>query len=499
MRTRAAVAALSTVGALVTTGAVAPPPSPPPTDDLAAVDAYLSERRAATNTPGLAYAVVTSDSVERLGAHGHDGNGGVVTATTPFLWGSVSKPVTATAVMTLVEDGAMALDEPVRTYLPSFTLADPDAAARITVRHLLTHTSGIPEHTSATDRVEDDGAPYAEAVAELAHIQPMSAPGAKHQYSSANYLLLGAAVEEVSGSSFAGYLHDAVLDPLGMTGAITTAEQAHSRLPGGHGYVFGHPVGVSPGYAPAGPSYGYLGGTVEDLAHFAMAQLADGHDSARTLDPESAELMHTGAVRVGGTQRYGLGWRDDTRNDDLGTSTVWHGGAVPGYQATIALLPEADRAVVVLQNAYGIFQDAELLGTGLGAARILAGGRAEPASGDATYAALLGTLTAALAAAVAVTGWALFRIRKPGPRAEHRRVLLGTAGWTLGGLALAGVAWFAVPSLFGVSLARIRLWAPDIVWLLTALAVTGLVLAVARLVSGIARLTTRRTATAALG
>jgi CubicO group peptidase (beta-lactamase class C family) len=457
------------------------------------VDAFLRERLAATDTPGAAWAVVTADAVEHVGTWGRDGDGAPVTEDTPFLWGSVAKPVTATAVMTLVEAGEIDLDAPVRAYLPDFTLADANHAAQVTVRHLLDQTSGIPEFAGdITDRFEDRADPYGEAVADLAEVTPLAAPGESFEYASANYLVLGAVVEAVSGRPYAEYLRDHVLDPLDMDGAITTPDQAR-RVPEGHGYMFGQPVGLAPRYDQTGASYGYLGGTVTDLAHFAMAHLNKGrYGSTRVLDAASVELMQHGTAQVTDLQRYGLGWRDDTRTAGPGTRSVWHGGASPGYQAMIVLLPEQDLGIVVVQNIYGIFQDGQLAGTGLQAARLLAGGEPGEVDGDPTYPVLLAVLVVVLAAVAGVIGWSVYRMVRPtttSPR--RRRIVIGMVCWMLGGLGLAYLAGILVPGTLGVRLSLIRLWVPDVGWLLTAIAVAGLTLAATCLATGYLRL--RRT------
>ncbi|TDC63368.1 serine hydrolase domain-containing protein, partial [Streptomyces hainanensis] len=454
------------------------------------IDAFLRERTAASRTPGVAYAIVTPDAIEHVGVRGRTGDGDPVTATTPFLWGSVAKPVTATAVLALAEEGALDLDEPVRARLPEFTLAD-GAGADITVRQLLDQTSGIPEATGATDHFERRDDPYGAALAELADVTPLFPPGERFTYSSANYLVLGALVQAVSGQPFDTHLRERVLDPLDMTGALTTPEEARAAaLPAGHGYVFGRPVDVAPRYDQTGASYGYLGGTVEDLAHFAMAQLNGGSlGGEQVLDPDSVAAAQTGTARITDTLRYGLGWRVDERNADLGTRTVWHTGAAPGYFAGVVLLPELDRGVVVLENAYGYFQDAELVGHALGAARILAGGRPDAVAGDPAYPAALAVLTAVLLGAAAVVLRSGYRLARPKAAPPGRaRVVAGTAGWALGGLALAGLAALAVPRWLGVDLRTIRLWAPDVGWLLVAVALAGLTVAATRLLVGAVRL-----------
>lgn len=480
--TAVVLALAAAVGGAGVSASVTPAPA---VDD---VDAYLHERMAATSTPGMAYAVVSPEAVEEVGFRGEDGDGEPVTAETTFLWGSVSKPVTATAVLTLVEGGQVDLDEPVGTYLPDLRLADNAATGLITARHLLNHTSGIPSGTGATDRFEPTDAPYRDALAELADTELLSVPGERYAYASENYLVLGALVEAVTGQPYDQYLADHVLGPWSMNDTVATPEDAVSRLPAGHGYAFGRPVALPVDFDPAGPSYGYLGGTVLDLAHFAVAQLNGGElGAAQVVQPESVELMRTDTVRVSDTIGYGHGWRVDTRNEDLGTSTVWHSGAVHGYQATLVLLPELERGVVVLQNAYGVFQDWELVATGLNAARILAGGNPEPVDGDPMYPVALGALLVALTGIGVATVWPVVTTVRRRP-VRRRALLAVTAGWTAVGLLLAYVVGLALPDMLGARLSLIRLWAPDVGWLATVVVAGALLVVATRLATTAVRL-----------
>ena len=121
-----------------------PPPAASP--DFVAIDAYLDHEMRDVRIPGLALGIVHNDEIVHLKGFGvADASGRVVTPQTPFILASASKSFTALAIMQLVEDGTVDLDAPVVTYLPSFTVRDESASATITVRHLLNHTSGLPE------------------------------------------------------------------------------------------------------------------------------------------------------------------------------------------------------------------------------------------------------------------------------------------------------------------------------------------------------------------
>jgi CubicO group peptidase (beta-lactamase class C family) len=452
-------------------------------DPYTAIYDYLEARFEESGVPGAAYAVIDLDGDTHTYAWGHDGDGDPVDLTTPFLWGSVAKPVTATAAMTLVEDGRLDLDAPIVDHLPEFALADRAHSDRITMRHLLEQTSGIPEGTGVTDRFEHRDDPYGEAVADLADVEPFAAPGETFAYASANYLVAGAVVEAVAGVPYAEYLSTAVLEPLGMDTAVVTEADA-AAVPRGHTVAFGQAVPIDTRFDPTGPSYGYLGGTVTDLERFATAQLRDG---APVLAPESVAAMHTGAAEVSDTIDYGLGWRVDSRNDDLGTTTVWHTGGAPGFSAGMILLPELDRALVVVQNRYGYFEDGPLIGAMLGAARMLAGGEPEAVSGDPMYPVMLVALSALVIGSVSFLVWTFTRIRKgPKPAKRPVAVLAGAVCWVVAGLAVAYAGFVAVPGL-APSRAALYLLAPDVAWLLTVLGAVALLLAAARVWHGLAR------------
>lgn len=448
---------------------------------FAAVDAYARERMNVTGTPGMALAVVGPDGPLHTTVWGVDGHGHPVTTETPFLWGSVSKPVTAAAVMTLVEDGRVELDAPVRSYLPDFALADAEASAGITVRQLLDQTSGIPGGTELTDRFDPSAAPYQQVLTELAEVQPVAEPGLRFEYSSVNFLVAGAVVAAVTGQDYGDYLRESVLEPLGMHTAITNPDDAAARLPPGYRYVYGRPVAFDTPYDPVGASYGYLGGSVRDLGRFARTQLSGRIAGQPALTAASRRQLQEVSVEVDDGRAYGLGWWIATGDAAPGTRMVWHAGASPGYLATVVLLPRMDRAVVVLQNAYGIFQDRRLVDLGLGVAAIIAGEEPDPASGDLLYPAVLSGLTALAGALLVLTvAWSR-RLLEPvrGHRGRHRRTVLGLLA-AAGCLLVAGLAGWWLPAQAGTRLSATVLWAPDVGALLWAITGAGVLLAVLR-------------------
>ncbi|MFE5797493.1 serine hydrolase domain-containing protein [Streptomyces sp. NPDC056503] len=423
------------------------------------MDAYVRERMQDTRTPGLAYAVVGPDGPVHTRSWGTDGNGEPVTASTPFLWGSVAKPITASAVMTLVQDGRLRLDDLVVDHLPAFRFGGPDHTARVTVRDLLQQTAGIPESATSTvtDCVDTDCPDAIGRVTALDDVRPMGPPGTTYAYTSANYLLLAALVESVTGRPFAEHLRDSVLRPAGMDGAIADRASARARnLPPGHQLLWGLPAAIVDGVDDDGAAYGYTGGDLNDLAAFAAFQLRSGKttDGGIVLTPDSVRLMrHPGRLHPSGIATgYGLGWRVGGLEAPLDTA-IWHTGATPGYSAMLFLLPEQNLALVLQQNLHGLLHDSAVMDVGFGAARILAGGTApEPPSATMYYATVWG-LTA-LALVLSAEALHSFRLLHRG----GSRRLAPTALWCLAGAAPSAAL---VTALVFVGSGALWTWTPD--------------------------------------
>lgn len=453
----------------------APAATAPP---YAEIDRYAEEQHIRTKAPGMAIAVVSRDGgVLHSRTWGTDGNGAPVTARTPFLLGSLAKPVAALAVMQLVEQKRLGLDDPVRRHLPWFR---PEA---ITVRQLMTQTSGLSEDDGfrLSDRFDNTPGGVQRLARELADVTPVAPPGKRHEYSNANYMLLGALVEQLTGRPYGEHLHTAVLDPLGMNNAITNAEEAsRAGLAPGHRYVFGSPRRHDVPFDTSGAPYGYIGANLDELGRFARAQLGSTEGTS-VLSPTGYRLMHTGTAPVRTSHRYGLGWRDDAF-DDLGTRIIWHGGATSDQHGVVVLAPERGLAVVVLHNAYAPYKDELLNATGFGAMRILLGGRPEPLPEDSWFTALLVALGVVAAALTAGAGWSVHRLRRPRrtPPEHRRRTLVLGIATTAACLLLAAGALFVLPQQLATNLRQFLLFAPDAGYLLLAVATLSVALGVLR-------------------
>ena len=162
------------------------------------------------------------------GAHGEVlvGSGRPVTADTPFLIGSISKSFTAMAVMKLAEAEKIELGAPVSRYLDVFK--DRPSGA-ITIRQLLSHTSGFSTKQGNDTQIDrsQSGDELQRQVERIAEWSPAHAPDARWQYSNANYQILGAVIEQVSGQDFASYIEAEILEPIGMDESFVSDGQSH--------------------------------------------------------------------------------------------------------------------------------------------------------------------------------------------------------------------------------------------------------------------------------
>ena len=275
--------------------------------NLQALDDYLKQQVAANHLPGLAVAVVEGDQVVFSKGYGDLSEGRPVTGRTQFYVGSLTKAFTALAVMQLVEQGKVELDAPVQNYLPWFTLFDPQAAAKVTIRHLLNQTSGLAEGSDPGVSDFTYATSNSEQVRGMADAHLMAAPGVKFQYYNGNYQVLGLVIEQASGEPFDAYMRDHIFTPLGMSNTVTNPQSA-SELAQGNGMLFGLPFPRSQAFRPAGLPSGYLISTAEDLAHLMIAELNQGRYGAGTdHPPRYTDADPDPTRRIGQHLRDGLG------------------------------------------------------------------------------------------------------------------------------------------------------------------------------------------------
>ncbi len=336
------------------------------------LSAPLSERLARVSAPGAVAALVEGSEVVWQGSTGiaRPSSGRPVDSATAFLWFSMTKIATATAVMQLVDSGAVGLDARVRDHLPDFEALD----ARITVRQLLNHSSGIanPPPLRWIHRADQPGPEPREMVVRLLerYGKPRFEPGDRSAYSNIGYLVLGELISEVAQIPYERYVVERVLEPIGATstgftferaGAEHTSEAAHPRrdpaLPLLRLLIPRWALGSSVGkwrlfnsFYLDGSAYGGLVGPVGDAALLAGAHLSGGAvNGARILSAESTAEMQRIAT-PGKKFDLGLGWFRRHRDSERGRTHIEHLGGGGGYGTVMRLWPERGLGIAAMAN-----------------------------------------------------------------------------------------------------------------------------------------------------
>ena len=319
---------------------------PPP--DAAAVVSVVERIRQAIPMPGIAVAVASDTGIIFTQGFGTLDSAGKVPATgdSRYRLASVSKALTAVAVMRLVEQGSVGLDSPIQRYCPQY----PFRQYPVTVRQLLAHCSGIRHYASPDENYNRRYfASVAESVGIVASDSLLFPPGTQFQYSTYAFNLLGRLVETVSGQPFAQAIETLVLAPAGMSrsGSIGELRQlgneqiadGYTRTLAGH-VVPAKPLNLSDRVPGAG-----LVSTANDLARFALALLQH-----RLLADTTLRLLWTNAEFGGVEMPCGLGWF--VAATPLGKLAM-HDGAQSGGRALLMILPERRVAVAMLANMEG--------------------------------------------------------------------------------------------------------------------------------------------------
>lgn len=266
------------------------------------------------------------------------------TPRTNYRLASVTKQFTAAAILLLAEDGKLSLDDPLRKWLPSL----PAATDPITLRQVLSHTSGLVDY-------EDVMSPDASEQGALEQIHDIDvlhlletqdrlyfAPGTDYRYSNSGYSLLALVVGKASGKDFATFLRERIFQPLGMAHTVAYEEGISSVADRAYGYslVDGRWTRTDQSSTSAVLGDGGIYSSIEDLAKWDAAQYDD-----RLLSAASRKLAFTAHTKTGepDVDGYGYGWR-------IHGEVLWHSGETMGFRNVIVRWPQRHFTVVVLSN-----------------------------------------------------------------------------------------------------------------------------------------------------
>ena len=351
---------------VVTACKASPTPIPAETDSFDAVRAHIKRLVAEGEVPSMAVAVARDGQIiweEGFGLTDREKN---IPATerTPYPLASISKPLTATGLMILVERGLINLDFPVNDYLGQVRLqARIGDAAEATVRRVASHTAGLPLHSQHFyDDEPHRPPPMDETIHRYGNL--VTAPGERYQYSNLGYGLLGYAISRVSGESYADFMREEVFAPLGM---------GHTSVHVGPGLEEGQAVNYTPDglVVPScdsdSPGASAIYSSAHDLVRFAMFHLKNDLPDQRAIITAAAiDAMQNPSPETGPLREweregsgYGIGWFIGVTEDGL--RVIQHSGGTVGVSTVLALVPEENLAVAVLSNTQSPWPDAILI------------------------------------------------------------------------------------------------------------------------------------------
>ncbi|HUU05492.1 MAG TPA: serine hydrolase [Patescibacteria group bacterium] len=325
---------------------------------LAHFDDVVAKGLAGLNVPGVAVAIVVDNEVVLAKGYGYRDLEKKIPmdADTILAIGSSSKAFTTFAMGTLVDEGRMEWDVPLRRYIPWFTLTDPGTSERITPRDLVTHRSGLPRHDLSWYNNAESS--REELVRRLAFLEPTADLRQKFQYNNMMFLTAGYLVETLTGRSWEDSIRQLVLQPLGM------GRSNFSVLDSQKDADFAFPYSERKGklerlpfrdITTVGPA-GSINSCANDMSRWLLVHLNGGKLQDKfIIQPQTLQDMHLAHMPTGQTPdiaelspaSYGMGWFVDNYR---GHGRVHHGGNIDGFSAMVSLFPGDGLGFVVLSN-----------------------------------------------------------------------------------------------------------------------------------------------------
>jgi CubicO group peptidase (beta-lactamase class C family) len=314
------------------------------------VSAYMD----AYQIPGLALAIVKDDQIDLAKAFGVKNldTKEPMTVESIFHMASVSKPFSATAIMQLVEKGKMKLDDPLVHYLPYFKLDDP-RYKDITIKQMLTHTSGIPDvRDYEWDKPQFDDGAAERYVRSLSKEKMIAGPGERWRYSNMAFDILADVIAKVSGMTFEDYIKENILTPLDMKESDFLRKRIKPGL-----YTSGHTWQLRPQVSAIYPynrrhaPSSCLNANVVEMSHWAIANMNKGvYRGKRILDESSYKLLFEPQAKIDENRSIGLSWFLEQRHE---LKTISHGGGDLGFRSFLIMIPEKSLAVIAASNYDG--------------------------------------------------------------------------------------------------------------------------------------------------
>lgn len=318
---------------------------------LAEIEKFLETQRKEFGIPGMSIAIVKDDKViylKGLGVKDFEKNI-PVTPDTRFAIGSSTKAFTAMLAVMSADDGKLSLDDSPKKFLPYFTLRDQEAAAKITMRDLLSHRSGL----NRTDLAMVTGVLNREDLIRVAGVaKPTAKLGEKWQYQNVMYAAAGEAVAKAQHSTWDKLIAKRIFKPLGMKNSDTRSEDMQFARDFSFGYEYNPTTKATRRLPPrsivAAAPAGAIDSSARDMAHWVRLMLGNGvFNGKRLVSEKGFEELTRKQINIAGSVDYGLGWFLRTW---AGHKVVEHGGNIDGFNAQVAFMPDQKLGFVLLTN-----------------------------------------------------------------------------------------------------------------------------------------------------
>jgi CubicO group peptidase (beta-lactamase class C family) len=333
--------------------------------DPVEIDKLITDLMALYDVPGVGLALVQDGEVRYSKGYGlrNTTDQTPVGPNTAFAIGSVTKSFTALGVQLLAAEGKVDLDAPITTYIPDLKLSDAEALKTLSLRHLLSHTSGLSSFDTGQQVLTANQISRAEFIQAISTMPLLNQPGKGFIYANQNFVLAGLVIERVTGKTWEDFVLERIFTPLGMTNAsydeigLTSGKDtaAPHDLDVFKGMI---PVPFTPNLSAIGPA-GSINAGAEDMARYALFHLTGkSADGSLTLSKDRLDELHKPVIGIGPSQpgpnaivtelSYALGWLTENYR---GLRIVQHSGNVIGYSANVTLIPEKGIGIVLLANS----------------------------------------------------------------------------------------------------------------------------------------------------
>jgi beta-lactamase class C len=337
-------------------------PNPFVENVLREFEGFIKTAVANRQAPGAAVAIVKDTSIIFLKGYGlrDTKKTDSINTRTVFRLGSVSKSVTASLVAILVNEGILQWDDPVIKYLPHFRLKSAEATKNLSLRHLLSHTMGLPYH-AYTIMIEDH-TPFDTLIDHLKDLDLVGKPGELYSYQNVGFSLIGSVIEKATQKKLEDVYIEKLFLPLGMNDASASFEKIMIDDNVAMPHYFTRPTTISSAYYSVAPAGG-INASIQDMGLWMKALM--GNKPKILPEKELSEIFKPQVTAIARNHNfwqwkrirksyYGLGWRVITFADD---TIEYHGGYVNGYRCEAALNRKKKIAIALLVNSPGMLAD----------------------------------------------------------------------------------------------------------------------------------------------